>query len=137
MNKKDFLYAYMNKRNLAVLATIGPHNTPEAAVMEFGQTHKLELIFDTLNTSRKYANLKKNPKIAFVIGWEDGNTVQYEGIAMELQGTELAAYKKIMFAKNPAFAKWENLPDMTYFKVIPKWIRYSTMDQSSWEITFP
>ncbi|MBI5620063.1 pyridoxamine 5'-phosphate oxidase family protein [Candidatus Gottesmanbacteria bacterium] len=136
MDKKKFLFEYMNKRNLAVLATIGPNETPEAAVMEFGQTQELELIFDTLKTTRKYANLKKSPKIAFVIGWEEGDTVQYEGVATELKGAELATYKKIMFAKNPAFAKWENLPSMTYFKVTPKWIRYSTMDQPPWEITF-
>ena len=137
MDKKKFLYAYVNKRMLAVLATIGPDQVPEAAVMEFGQTENLELIFDTLNTTRKYANLKQNPKIAFVIGWEEGTTVQYEGVAKELEGVELATYKKIMFAKNPAFAKWENLPGMTYFKVTPKWIRYSAMDQPPWEITFP
>ena len=137
MDKKKFLYAYVNKRMLAVLATIGPDQVPEAAVMEFGQTENLELIFDTLNTTRKYANLKQNPKIAFVIGWEEGTTVQYEGVAKELEGVELATYKKIMFAKNPAFAKWENLPGMTYFKVTPKWIRYSALNQSPWEITFP
>ena len=137
MDKKKFLYAYVNKRMLAVLATIGPDQVPEAAVMEFGQTKNLELIFDTLNTTRKYANLKRNPKTAFVIGWEEGTTVQYEGIAKELVGGELATYKKIMFGKNPAFAKWKNLPGMTYFKVTPRWIRYSAMNQSPWEITFP
>lgn len=122
---------------LAVLASVGSNDMPEAAVMEFAQTENLELIFDTINTTRKYLNLKKNPKIAFVIGWDEGTTVQYEGIAEELHGKKLIAYKKIMFAKNLSFQSWEHLPGMTYFKVTPRWIRYSAMNQLPWKITFP
>jgi len=136
MNKNDFLYRYIHKRMIGVLATFGSNGYPESAVMEFGDTKNLELIFDTLSTARKYKNLRNNPKVAFVIGWEDWTTVQYEGIAMELHGKELAEYKKIMFAKNPDFQKWEKLADMTYFKVTPTWIRYSAMGVTPWEITF-
>ena len=136
MNKKLFLYKYIHKRTIGVLATISSDGQPEAAVMEFGDTKNLELIFDTQKTSRKYNNLKHNPHVEFVIGWENMTTVQYEGIAKELIGRELGKYKKIMFSKNADFAKWENIPEMTYFKVTPLWIRYSTMDQEPWEIAF-
>ena len=134
MNKKDFLYRYIHTHMIGVLATISSSGLPEAAVMEFGDTEKFELIFDTLATSRKYANLKKNPHVAFVIGWEKGETVQYEGIAEELRGEELIKYKKIMFAKNLDFQQWEKIDGMTYFKVTPAWIRFSRMDAKPWEL---
>lgn len=121
---------------LCVLATIGPDDVPEAAVMEFGQTKDLEIIFDTYTTTRKYPNLQRNPNIAFAFGWDDMSTVQYEGIAKELKGSELVKYKQIMFSKNPEFRKWEKLPSIVYFKVSPKWIRYSAENGKSWELRF-
>jgi general stress protein 26 len=136
MNKKTFLYNYLNRRMLCVLATNGPEKMPEAAVMEFGQTKNLEIIFDTNKETRKYTNLKKNPNIALAFGWDDMSTVQYEGVARELSGIELKKYKKIMFTKNPEFQKWEKDPGVTYFIVVPKWIRYSNTGES-WELRFP
>lgn len=136
MDKKAFLHRYIHHRMIGVLATLSSKGIPEAAVMEFGDTKDFELIFNTLKASRKYKNLKKNPRVAFVIGWEKGTTVQYEGVAKELFSTELAKYKKIMFAKSSGFSKWEKLPEMTYFKVTPMWIRYSSMEHKPIELTF-
>jgi general stress protein 26 len=137
MNKRTFLYKYIHQRMIGVLSTVNTKGKPEAAVMEFGDTKDLELIFDTRSIARKYRNLKKNPRVAFVIGWEEGTTVQYEGIATELHGKELAEYKKIMFDKNDEFKRWEKIPGVTYFKITPTWIRYSAMNNEPWEITFP
>ena len=133
---RNMLYNYIHSYTYGVLSTVDSQGLPEAAVMMYGDTKNFELIFDTLNTTRKYNNLQQNSHIAFAIGREDGTTVQYEGIATELFGEELLTYKKIMFAKNDSFAKWEALPGMTYFKVTPKWIRYSSMDAKPWEIEF-
>jgi hypothetical protein len=47
-------------------------------------THAFEVFFDTLDTSRKVANLRTNSNVSFVIGGLlDGEekTVQYEGVA--------------------------------------------------------
>ncbi len=135
MNRKA-LYLYIHSHDVGVLSTVSASGAPEAALMQFGDTKRFELIFDTLSTTRKYKNLQQNPRVAFTIGRNDGTTVQYEGIASELSGGELTKYKKIMFAKNSEFQKWETLPNMTYFKVTPKWIRYACMDHPPWEITF-
>jgi len=136
MNNKTFIYNFLNRRMLCVLSTVGPDNMPESAVMEFGQTKDLELIFDTPTTTRKYTNLMKNPKIAAVLGWEEMDTVQYEGIAKELSGKELKRYTTIMFAKNPDFQKWEATPHVTYFKITPLWIRYTSGDGKSFTLRF-
>jgi len=36
-------------------------------------TPELEIIFDTVKSSRKYPNLKKNPLVAWVIGCTTGS----------------------------------------------------------------
>lgn len=78
---KEFLYDFISKHRLTVLATISENNMPEAALVGFAITPDLEIIFDTVKTSRKYKNLLKNPAISFVVGWDGEQTVQYEGIA--------------------------------------------------------
>ncbi len=136
MNRKNFLYQFISQRKLTVLATVAPDGKPEAAVMEVAVTPELELIFDTANTTRKYVNFKKNPHIACAFGWEAWDTVQYEGIAVELVGKEREKYRKIFLAKHPDAKKWDPLPETTYFKVTPKWIRYTAMDKEPWVVTF-
>lgn len=123
MNVEE-VFQFVDSERLAVLATVGENARPEAALMGFTATPKLEIIFDTVKTSRKYSNLKKNPRVAWVIGCTTEVTVQYEGVAEELAGEELAKYKKIYFAAFPDGPLRESWPGITYFLVRPKWVRY-------------
>jgi general stress protein 26 len=118
------VFQFLDGEELGVLATVGVDGNPEAALMGVVATPELELIFDTVKSSRKYPNLKNNPRVAWVIGCTSEITVQYEGIAEELEGTALAKYKNIYFAKftdGPARESW---PGIVYFVVRPKWVRY-------------
>jgi hypothetical protein len=118
------VYRFMSGEQLAVLATVGADEQPEAALVGFAVTPELELIFDTVKESRKYPNLKSNPRMAWVIGCTTEVSVQYEGVAEELEGGDLAKYKKTYFAKfldGPARESW---PGITYFVVRPKWVRF-------------
>lgn len=92
--------------------------------MGYAVTPELEIIFDTVKTSRKYPNLKKNPRVAWVLGCSSEITVQYEGMAQELEGAELAKYKKTYFAAFPDGPARQSWPGITYFVVRPKWVRY-------------
>ncbi|MBU2632740.1 pyridoxamine 5'-phosphate oxidase family protein [Patescibacteria group bacterium] len=134
MDKKKIVFDFISKQTLAVLSTVNLKNNPESAVLEFGETENLELIFDTYNSARKYKNLKQNANVAFVIGWDDNITIQYSGKAEELSGEEKEKYKKIYFSKNPDAKRWENKKGMAYFKVTPSWIRYSDLNKNPWEI---
>jgi len=87
----DEVFQFMNRESLAVLATAAVNGQPEAALMGFAVTPELEIIFDTVKSSRKYPNLKKNPRVAWVIGCTTEVTVQYEGVAEELEGEQLAS----------------------------------------------
>ena len=54
--------------------------------------------------------------------------MQYEGVAEELEGEELAKYKKTYFATFPDGPARESWPGITYFVVRPKWVRYCDYD---------
>lgn len=127
MNVEE-VFRFMKNERLAVLATVGEDGKPEAALMGFAVTPELEIIFDTVKSSRKYPNLKKNPPVAWVIGCTTEMTVQYEGVAKELEGEELARYKKIYFATFPDGPARESWPGITYFVVRPKWVRFCDYD---------
>lgn len=137
MNKEDkkFIYDFIHKHQIAVLSTIHENNTPESAVVEFGETEELEIIFDTIHPSyRKYKNLMVNSAVALVIGWDDDITVQYEGNAKEIKAREKEKYKKIYFSKNPQASKWDSNPEIKYFKVSPMWIRYSDYSKRPYKV---
>jgi uncharacterized pyridoxamine 5'-phosphate oxidase family protein len=122
----EFLYNFISKNKYAVLSTVTKNNRPEAAVVGIAVTPDLRIIFDTLSTSRKYRNLMANPSIAFVIGWEDEQTIQYEGSARIPAANELESLLEIYFRVFPdGVERKENWKDIAYFCVEPKWIRHS------------
>jgi uncharacterized protein YhbP (UPF0306 family) len=131
---KEQVLAFIKKQELAVISSINEKGQPEAAVIGFGETDDFELIFGTSNLSRKYKNIIANPKVALVIGWDEGITVQYEGEASELEGEELETFKNVYFTKNPDARKYEEEPDEAYFKVSPTWVRYTDLNQEPWEL---
>jgi hypothetical protein len=118
------VFCFMDGERLGVLSTTTNAGRPEAALMGFAVTPELEIIFDTVRSSRKYPNLKENPRVAWVVGCTTEITVQYEGEAEELGGAELAKYKEIYFRKFPDGPARENWAGITYFVVRPKWVRY-------------
>ena len=124
MNLQE-VFRFMDSERYGVLTTATNSGQPEAALVGFAITPDLEIIFDTVRSSRKYPNLKENPRVAFVAGCTPEITVQYEGEAEELEGEALAKYKLIYFQKftdGPARERWAGI---TYFVVRPRWVRYS------------
>lgn len=130
MNVEE-VYAFMAAESLAVLSTVTERGEPEAALVGFAVTPKLEIVFDTVKSSRKYPNLQKNQRMAWVIGCTTEVTVQFEGIAEELVAQDLAKYKKTYFAKFPDGVEREKWPGITYFVVRPKWVRYCDYNPQS------
>ena len=126
MTKAD-LYAFTSRSKLGVLGSTW-ENAPQAALVGIAVTTDLEIVFDTLKSSRKYRNLVEHPTCSFVVGWVGEQTLQYEGIARELHSPELERYQQIYFAAwpdGPARMSW---PGIAYFIVRPQWIRFSDYD---------
>ena len=99
----------------------------------------LELVFDTLDSSRKFVNVKSEARVAVVFGAagpyrsgkHDERCVQYEGAADVPAGEELArVQERIYFKQFPdgrARMKWAHI---AYVRVRPLWIRYSDYNVS-------
>jgi len=137
MTKAD-IYRFISKQKLGVLGTLSSSG-PQAALVGIAVTPELEIIFDTVSTSRKFHNLMLNPRCSFVVGWEDEVTVQYEGQAGQPKGVALASYQQAYFAQWPECRSHLSWPGISYFVVRPYWIRYSDFEQnppSIEEVTF-
>jgi pyridoxine/pyridoxamine 5'-phosphate oxidase len=127
---KESIYTFLRQHKLAVLATTSKEGQPQAALIGFAVTPELEIVFDTVRISRKYANLVAHPQIALVIGWENETTVQYEGVATEITDKHPAIYRETYFSTWPdgkdRAAGW---PDLTHFVIKPEWVRYCNYNE--------
>jgi hypothetical protein len=121
-------------QRLAVVSSAGPDGSPRAALVGIAVTPELEIVFDTLNTTRKYRNLIVAPSCTFVIGCSSEVTVQYEGTAEEPGGAERDRWKEIYFRTWPDGRDREQWPGITWFVVRPRWVRYSNFDKRPPEI---
>jgi hypothetical protein len=127
---KADLFKFMAKEKLGVLGYISAEGALRSALVGIAVSPELEIIFDTVASSRKYANLLANPAASFVIGWAGEITVQFEGVARRPEsGAELARYQQIYFEAYPDGPDRLSWPGIAYFVVRPKWIRYSDYDQ--------
>lgn len=124
MTRTDLL-AFLRRHRYAVEATVSPSGAPQAAVVGVVVTRAIELFFDTESTTRKYDNIRHRPSIAFVIGWDEAQTVQYEGVVDEPSGEELGRLKALYFDRFPDGPTREAWPTIKYLRVRPTWIRYS------------
>lgn len=119
------LLQFLRAQPWAVEASVSGQGNPQAAVVGVAVTDRLELVFDTLSASRKAANLREHPRIALVMGWDDGQTAQVEGLADEPAGDELRQLQDVYLHRFPDGHERAALFGITYFRVSPLWIRYS------------
>ncbi len=126
----DDLVRFMRQSKLAVQASVTVEGAPQSAVVGFVVSDQAELFFDTSSASRKCQNLRRDPRIALVVGWDE-RTVQYEGIADEPTGEELARGKALYFERFPDGRERERWPDIVYFRVRPRWARFSDFTGST------
>jgi pyridoxine/pyridoxamine 5'-phosphate oxidase len=120
------LLTFLRQHRFAVVSTVCA-GAPQAALVGIAVTDAFDIVFDTITTSRKYANLIADPRVALVVGWDYGRTLQAEGLADVLSGDELNACKQVYFAMWPDGRERETWPDITYIRVRPRWLRYSDL----------
>jgi pyridoxine/pyridoxamine 5'-phosphate oxidase len=127
------LLDFLRSHRLAVQTSVSAAGRPQAAIVGFAVSDQFEIVFDTLGATRKGENLRRNPRIALVIGgWVRGDerTAQYEGEADEPSGAERARITEVYYSVYPDGRQRANWPGMTYFRVKPRWIRYSDYNQN-------
>jgi general stress protein 26 len=127
MTSKELL-AFMRSERFVAQASVARNLAVQAAVVGIAVSDDFEIVFDTLRSSRKAANLRNNPSIAFVIGGMHDSalrTVQYEGIADTPSGDELVRVREIYFEAFPDGRERLSWPELIHMRVKPTWIRYS------------
>lgn len=123
------LHAFLSRYRYGVVSSVGAEGTPQSALVGIAVTPELEVVFDTLSSTRKYANLRARPACSVVIGWGGEQTAQLEGTARLPEGEELRRYQEAYFrvwTDGPERLAW---PGLVHFVVRPRWIRYSDYDQ--------
>jgi pyridoxine/pyridoxamine 5'-phosphate oxidase len=123
--QREQLIQFLRKHKLAVQASVAAGGMPQAAVVGIAISDQLELIFDTLETTRKYQNLRANPRIALVVGWDQEITAQIEGSVDFPTGPELQRIRDVYFIPYPDGRDRLAWPGITHARVRPTWIRYS------------
>ena len=123
------LFGFISAHRLGVLGYLSAHGAPRSALVGIAVTPELEVVFDTVSSSRKYGALLAKPAASFVIGWAGEVSVQYEGQAFQPTGAELARYQQVYFAAWPEGRDHLIWPGIAYFVVRPQWIRYSDFDR--------
>lgn len=126
---KDFI----QEQDLAVVSTVTGDFLPSAAVVGIRSNDKMEIFFGTFLSSRKSQNLAKNPRVALVIGWNKGRTVQYEGEVHKLSGAALKEFQEANLEHMPTAAKLVSKKEAVFYKISPKWIRYMDLSKDPWE----
>lgn len=72
---------YVSAQRDGGVSTVGPDGAPQAAFLSIAATDRGELVFDARPDSRKVANIRRDPRVAVVVGGPDGTTLQCQGIA--------------------------------------------------------
>ncbi|MBV9009131.1 MAG: pyridoxamine 5'-phosphate oxidase family protein [Verrucomicrobia bacterium] len=127
MTLRDVL-SFLRQHRLAVQASVSKEGVPQAAVVGFAISDTFELVFDTLESTRKILNLRSNPNCALVIGGltaGDERTVQCEGVADEPSGAELERLAEVYYQVFPEGRVRRTWAGLTYVRVRLTWLRYS------------
>jgi pyridoxine/pyridoxamine 5'-phosphate oxidase len=124
MTRADLL-TFLRRHRYCVQASASLSGAPQAAVVGIAVSDDLEIVFDTIGATRKMTNLRSNARVAVVVGWDDEQTVQIEGVADEPTGAELDRIKRVYFAAWPDGFERQAWKDITYVRVRPTWARYS------------
>lgn len=128
--EKTALHSFMTRARYGVVSSIAGDGTPQSAVVGLAITPDLEIVFDTLTTTRKYANLIARPACSVVLWWGGEQTVQIDGVAFEPVGAELERYREDYFAAWPDGRDRLAWTGITHLVVRPRWIRATDYDQA-------
>ena len=123
------LLALIRRYRLAVVSTVAADGAPQATVVGFAIRDNLGIVFDTLASTRKHQNLKRAPRAALVIGWDDELTFQIEGRADFPTGEALQRMQACYFTVYPDGRERLSWAGITHVRIRPTWIRMSDFKQ--------
>lgn len=126
------IVAFLGTRLHGIVSTVHADGSPESALVAISETPELAITFGTLDDTRKFANLQRDQRVAFVVTDDESKEVQFEGRARITEGEEHDRCKMQHVRKNPRAAKYADDPRQRFVVVEPTWIRFidRTVDPS-------
>ena len=119
------LVRLLREDRLAVVSTVAADGAPQSAVVGCAIGDDLEIVFDTLEQTRKARNLRRDPRVSVVIGWDRDRTAQIDGLADFPTGAEGERIRALYFQAYPDGRDRLAWPGITHVRVRPRWIRWS------------
>lgn len=123
MERSD-LIAFLKQRRFGVVSSIGPDGRPQSAVVGLAFSDEGDAVFDTVDSSGKAQNLRRDARAALVV-WEGERTLQMEGRIDEPTGSERERVRAVYFAAFPDGVERLAWKGITHFRLRPTWVRYS------------
>jgi general stress protein 26 len=131
------LLDFLRSHRYAVQASVSAGGRPQSAVVGIAVSDDFEIVFDTLESSRKAVNLRLNSVGALVIGGtgdRDERTVQCEGFADVPTDAERERILQLYLSRFPDGRERLAWPGVIHVRVRLNWIRYSDFSRNPPEI---
>ena len=122
--ERSEVVAFLKQQKFGVISSVGPDGEPHSAVVGVAFTEDGDAVFDTLGSSRKAIDLRRDPRASLVV-WEGERTVQMGGRVDEPAGTERDAVLKAYLAVFPDGTERLQWEGITHFRFRARWARYS------------
>jgi hypothetical protein len=128
---KPELLPYMRSARLGVVSSLAPGGAPQSALVGIATTDDFEIVFDTVATSRKHANMLADNRVSLVIAGPAEQTLQLDGHCAEVpvNGTTGADFREAYYRAWPDGRDRLAWPGIAYWRISPKWARYSDFDR--------
>jgi len=131
------LLEFMRANRYVVESSVHAGGGPQSAVVGVAVSDDFEVVFDTMESSRKAQNLRLKPEIAIVFRGvlpDDERTVQLEGVADEPTGADRARLMDLYFGVFPDGRERQTWEGLIYVRAKPTWVRYSDYSHDPTEI---
>jgi general stress protein 26 len=124
--------AFLTENDLAALSTVSSEGGPRSRLVYYAADDAFSVYFLSLANTRKVADIRANPKAAFVVMSDDKHrTLQIEGSFEEITDTAtfgpiLSELTKHLFPKGEESAPVAHLDEArpVFFKLVPSWVRF-------------
>src|SRR5262249_8514416 len=118
---------YMLSRRLAVVGSSADDGSPQSALVGIATTPHHEVIFDTVDESRKHRNLVRDPRASVVLSGPEEKTLQFEGLARRLRPHDAGdtGLLEIYFGVWPDGRERCRWPNIAHWSIRPTWAPYS------------
>lgn len=122
----DRLRTLLSTQRFGVLSTRQEDGRPYASLVAFAATADLtRLVFATLRTTRKHANLVADGRVAFLVDDRENRETDLQrasaltalGSASEARGAEHAELSGLFLARQPEMADFLGLPDCAVMRL--------------------